>query len=701
MEGATGGMAHPGIGMRPLRGHDQQTTQVPVVELVRAWHRSLIDRDLYPLPAGMLSRISRAARELLYSERVVLDGWQPPQNDGGRPALSASVRLGPREAEWFVELLERLCLEMGPQRQARAQRLLAGLTASADLLEADLRREAGSAPADFSESEMTDALREWLGRLRDRVRHRADNPDEEGVLADLTERLRLCVRADLLLSADGGEARVDEWRREAAAEPSVLESWQFCGYDTVPPGPAVGTLSRAGDTEFQPLPEFVGRRAGQNLMLLADPSGPRADRPLPADVRSVLSTPGERQRVTELIRSEVRRAAFPGGLADPRLRALWFQAVLFAEAQWGAARVASAVRSVQHAADAVTAMLGIRRIVPGPAAFDSLRCAAGLQSSSTWPSGDGLAADGWSEAVAEVGFDGARSSRFAVPHPVAHESIGLTPCGARLIGMFGTDAGNRASRFGDEGVEWLVQVAQAGYRRRIRQRLLKEDQGEVQVLGDRSIRQWHGTTLYQMLCEARTAVTRYELRRPTRQDASRMEVRSVAPPAADPQAIARARDEDPLQALLFEPRRMRTLRGVGVDVVEIVDLGPGTAPALGRLAAVWRRQAGDDIDKGMRYRLRDLGEFLDWLEAGLKRDEAGFGREVAQRVFRGRVTPLRQALHRYARCRTDPDADTRGSDPPDAVRRAGQRLSKQMYDAVTRMVMEIERALKAEVADDG
>jgi hypothetical protein len=436
-------------------------------------------------------------------------------------------------------------------------------------------------------------------------------------------------------------------------------------------------------------------------MLLVDPSGPRADRPLPADVRSVLSTTGERQRVTELIRSEVRRAAFPGGLADPRLRALWFQAVLFADARWGAARVASAVRSVQHAADAVNAMLLIRRIVPGPAAFDSLRCAAGLQSDLTLPSDDGLAADGWSEAVAAVGFDGVRSSRFAVPHPVAYESIGLTPCGARLIGMFGTDPENRASRFGDEGVDWLVQFAQAGYRRRIRQRLLKEDQGEVHVLGTRSIRQWHGTTLQQMLAEARTAVGRYELRRPTRQDASRVEVRSVAPPAVDPQALARARDEDPLQALLAEPRRIRTLRGVRVDVIEIVDLGPGTVPALGRLAAVWRRQACDDVGKGMRYRLRDLDEFRDWLREGLERDEAGFGREMAERVLRGRVTPLRQALHRYARSRTDPDADTRGSEPPDAVRRAGHRLSKQMYDAVTRMVMEIERALMAEVADDG
>lgn len=624
-----------------------------IADVELEWHLAHIDRTGAALADGVLDRLSREAREVRYLEHHVLGGAAADQGgDEQRAAVSPNDRLMTGDdVAWYRFLLDQLWQERVGTWADRRRAIVEALEAEVDSLCSELATAAG--PDELTG--ITAVVRTRLETFRSRASDRARNSDLLRTIGELTDKIRMMIRVDLLITSPSGLSDWADLRVRIGCDATVRQAWQACGYNFADiPGRAEGVEAAA--------PELTGRDARQHLALMLDPSGPVRDRPIPDQVRAALRTPAEGAVMRATVELEVRRASCPGGLLDADLRRRWFLAVHYATSRWKSTRIAA---EAAHCIDIEPAasVLQLNQAEPAPQTFDRIRGASLIQlAGAPHPA---PASDGWQEAVAAVAFEGARSSRFAIPLDVAIEMATVDTVGVLLRTFFGDDSWNRAARFGTDGLDQLCELTTDRFFRRIHQRLLKDDQ-----LGTGSLRactptQWHAVTVWQMRKEAATVAGRFKAKRPL-----------IDETIASPEPSAQIRDIDE-------------------NVAELLDAGPRTPEILASTMQVWCELQQGRLGIAMDRRLARLEIFRVWLRAQI--DFANGSTDAVTRpILRGVRPPLRQALHHFvltgAHRRAGDDVDEADSHRSDeAITRERLRSSEHLMQAVTTMLIDIGR----------
>ncbi len=633
-------------------------------EIEVGWLLDHVDMAHRRLPNGVFDELTRQARELLYLEWLVLEPERLDfDDDGRRPAVSPNTALQTQEdVAWFRHLLDQLWLERSSRRTDRRHAIVQALLTEAESLRRDLRSDENRSSNDAHDA-IGAIIDEQLSRMRSRASDRSADPDVERTIGQLTDKFRLLVRVAALTETPSWPVLLAELTERAGQDRAVKDAWVTCGYlRTDIPELCLKPQPDAASADIWS-PEWWGRDPLRHLRLMLDPSGPVDARPVPDALRGALRTPAEGPEVARAVALEVRRATFPSGLCDSALRARWFLAVLFAESRWSAAKLRGEV--ARHAEpDPVPALRHLIRSDPAPHTLDRARGAALLHADAGARSPvDG---DGWPGPVADIAFEGARSSQFAVPVDVALALAPVDTCGIRLRGFFGDGPWNRAGRFGEVGVERLCELTVARYRHKIYQRLLKDDQLGTGSLRNTTPTQWHAVTTKQMRREASTTMRRYHSGRPLIDDRSEPEPQDSIDSGSLPDGL------DP-------------------EVVELFNVGVGASDILATVTSRWLATRHSRVGVAMSRRIAELQMFRDWLDTDWRND----GSDTS--VLRGTDLLLRQALHRFVIVRGDhvgnprsvPDAGTPRSDL--AVARARQRASERLLAAITTMLVDLGR----------
>lgn len=639
-----------------------------ISEILTAWHLEQIAKTGRPLPRGVLRVVSRQARELLYSEWQILEPDRVPRHHGEeQPALSPSTLLrDDGEVGWFCELLDHLWQDRYPDRQSRRQAIVNAIMEEAGRLRDEVTSEIPTSEHAIAHK----IIDRRAANFRKRAGDRAGDPDVDRSVRELTDKLRLTAQVDLVFATAAGRSFLRRCCEEAAADVKVLDAWLGCGYPPKPvptqADPLAARIGAPSDDELPAPPELTGRLPYHHLELMIDPAGPVRARPLPDWLDSALRARRESSEIRRLVAQEVRRSAFPAGLDDEIRRRKWVLAVLFVESRWTARKVATEV-ATQEFGDPAHAVRSIGRSTPTPETLDRVRYAAIVQGQPT--AGHGQTAvdqDGWLAPLAPIVFEGAASYRFALPISVAQQAVSITTCGARLRRYFGDGDWNRAQRFGEVGIERLCSLATSRYRRRIHQRLLKEDQLEEGHLQGQTFGEWHITTTAQLKREATTTARMYRSCRPNVDDDHLQHEQSNDQPSEEPD-------------VQLDP-----------NVVELLNVGPRSATLLQETTAEWLARRHSRVSRSMNNRLNELTEFDRWFRAEIPLSDGDFPKPE-ESVLRGERVPLRQVIHRFVltgRHRREKPGREKSTQ---VVLREQQRDSRLLMDAVVTMLVDLGR----------
>lgn len=622
------------------------------------WLVDHVDRTKRPLPDGVFDQLTRQARELLHLEWLVLEPERLDlERSRCRPAVSLNTVLAnAADVDWHRELLDRLWQERYPARADRRRAIARAIRSEAQALRHELSGTDSRASAVIAA-----IVDRQTTKMLARVDDRADDPDVDRAIEHLTDKLRVTVRVAMVTETSDWPTTLAELTAEIANDHHLGHAWSACGHPTVDI-PQLPIASASADAIVS-APESWGRDPLRHLALMLDPAGSVDSRPLPNPLRAALRSADETSEIARTVAVEVRRAMFPGGLVDDDLRARWFLAVLLAESRWTSRKLHGEVaRHTEQ--EPVSALRRLTRAEPMPQTIDRVRGAALLQAGNATE--QAFDADGWQSPVAEIAFEGAPSSRFAVSVEVALALAPVDACGTRLRSYFDDGPWNRASRFGEVDLDLLCELATARYRQKTYQRLLKDDQLGTGTLRDTTPAQWHAVTIRQMRRAAQTTMSRYRPGRPIIED------RIVPEAAAEDDATT----DDP--SLFVRPHD---------DALELLSAGPRAGAALADLTRRWL-SGNPRLSVAMNRRIADLLEFGQWLNG------EGHDRGSAGPVLRGVDLPLRHLLHRFVIARGNgsgsqvpPATDSSRSDV--AIRRAQQRASQGMLAAITTMLTDL------------